>query len=119
MDTKLDAEKEPSCTSCANNRMMLEKAWQTIANEYYDPTGNFSQAKWAKELLIALQVCTQSKHSMSSPSSISVCSIVISRVLSFAFLGRSRPSMYIAIYIKIYTEFLQVKRETQKTITAP
>lgn len=56
VDSRLDAEKEPGCSSCTSNRMMLEKAWQTIANEYYDPTGSFSQAKWAKELLIALQV---------------------------------------------------------------
>ena len=59
VDSKLEAEKEPGCSACASNRRMLEKAWQTIANEYYDPTGNFSQAKWAKELLIALQVRPQ------------------------------------------------------------
>lgn len=57
VESNLDAEKEPGCSACADNRLMLEKAWQTIANEYYDPSGRFSQAAWAKELLRTLQAC--------------------------------------------------------------
>jgi len=28
---------------------------QTVANEYYDPTGHFSQARWAEQLLTVLK----------------------------------------------------------------
>jgi hypothetical protein len=56
VESHLDQEEAPGCSACGSNRRMLEKAWQTIANEYYDPQGRFSQARWAKELLLALQV---------------------------------------------------------------
>eukprot|EP00879_Flechtneria_rotunda_P008131 GHRR01008516.1.p1 GENE.GHRR01008516.1~~GHRR01008516.1.p1 ORF type:complete len:211 (+),score=57.85 GHRR01008516.1:167-799(+) len=49
------AEEAPSCEACTANRMMLEKAWQTIANEFYDPSGHFSQAAWAEQLLTVLK----------------------------------------------------------------
>mmetsp|Transcript_9205 Transcript_9205/g.22784 ORF Transcript_9205/g.22784 Transcript_9205/m.22784 type:complete len:637 (-) Transcript_9205:387-2297(-) len=35
---------------CEANRKLLERAWQTVANEYYDPRGGFSQAWWAAQL---------------------------------------------------------------------
>ncbi len=56
VDSNLDQEEGPGCAACGANRRMLEKAWQIVANEYYDPRGDFSQAKWAKQLLLALQV---------------------------------------------------------------
>jgi hypothetical protein len=56
VDSNLEQEEAPGCAGCGTNRRMLERAWQTVANEYYDPRGAFSQAKWAKELLLALQV---------------------------------------------------------------
>ena len=69
VDSKLDAEKEAGCLTCKDNRLLVEKAWQIIANEYYDPHERFSQAAWAKQLLQALQVCliqlcTSSVHCM-------------------------------------------------------
>ena len=57
VDSRLDAEKEAGCLTCKDNRLLVEKAWQIIANEYYDPHERFSQAAWAKQLLQALQVC--------------------------------------------------------------
>jgi hypothetical protein len=49
-------EEQPGCDSCTANRLMLEKAWQTVANEFYDPRGTFNQARWAESLLHTLQV---------------------------------------------------------------
>ena len=54
MDSNM--EQEDGCAKCGENRRLLERAWQTVANEYYDPYGRFSQAKWAQQLLAALQV---------------------------------------------------------------
>jgi hypothetical protein len=31
------------------------QAWQTVAAEYYDPQGQFSQAQWASQLLAVLK----------------------------------------------------------------
>ena len=56
VETVSDAEDDPGCEMCTANRKLLERAWQVIANEYYDPRGRFSQAAWAKQLLLALQV---------------------------------------------------------------
>ena len=56
VETVSDAEDDPGCEMCAANRKLLERAWQVIANEYYDPLDRFSQAAWAKQLLLALQV---------------------------------------------------------------
>ncbi|CAK0787071.1 hypothetical protein CVIRNUC_010287 [Coccomyxa viridis] len=36
--------------ACVDNRLLLEKAWQIIANEFYDAKGRFSQAAWAGQL---------------------------------------------------------------------
>ena len=52
----MDEEETKGCELCSTNRKMLEKAWQVIANEYFDPHGEFSQAAWAKQLLLAFQV---------------------------------------------------------------
>jgi hypothetical protein len=35
---------------------MLEKAWQVVANEYYDSHAAFSQAAWATALQDTLKV---------------------------------------------------------------
>ncbi len=45
-------------TACVDNRLLLEKAWQIIANEFYDAKGHFSQASWAEQLLGTLKVMT-------------------------------------------------------------
>ncbi|BDA50336.1 Carboxyl-terminal-processing peptidase 1, chloroplastic [Coccomyxa sp. Obi] len=45
-----DKERE-----CVDNRLLLEKAWQVVANEFYDCKGRFSQAAWAGQLLQTLQ----------------------------------------------------------------
>lgn len=42
--------------ACVDNRLLLEKAWQVVANEFYDSQGRFSQAAWAGQLLHTLQV---------------------------------------------------------------
>lgn len=34
---------------------LLPQAWQTVAAEYYDPHGQFSQAQWASQLLTVLK----------------------------------------------------------------
>jgi hypothetical protein len=47
---------EEADKACVKNRLLLEKAWQIIASEYYDAKGNFSQAAWAEQLLHTLQV---------------------------------------------------------------
>ena len=44
--------------ACVDNRLLLEKAWQIIANEFYDAKGQFSQAFWAEQLLGTLKVMT-------------------------------------------------------------
>ncbi|WIA08921.1 hypothetical protein OEZ85_008338 [Tetradesmus obliquus] len=56
LETLADAgvEEAPGCESCAANRMMLERAWQTVANEFYDPAGRFSQQAWAGQLQAVL-----------------------------------------------------------------
>lgn len=56
VDDHLSIEEQKGCELCATNRKILEKAWQVIANEYFDPSGKFSQAAWARQLLKALQV---------------------------------------------------------------
>lgn len=50
VETLQDLEEEDDCFQCRANREVLEEAWQVVANEFYDPTGRFSQAKWASEL---------------------------------------------------------------------
>ncbi len=50
------AAEEEGHPSCVNNRLMLEKAWQVVANEFFDPRGSFSQAAWAHQLLDTLKV---------------------------------------------------------------
>ena len=42
--------------ACVDNRLLLEKAWQIIANEFYDAKGRFSQATWAGQLPDTLKV---------------------------------------------------------------
>lgn len=54
---------EEDDTACVDNRLLLEKAWQIIANEFYDAQGRFSQASWAEQLLGTLKVCTTLRHS--------------------------------------------------------
>lgn len=39
----------PVCMLC------YVQAWQTVAAEYYDPQGQFSQAQWASQLLAVLK----------------------------------------------------------------
>ena len=51
-----DAEEAPGCEHCTDNRLLLEHAWQVVANEFYDPAGKFSQAKWADQLLRTFEV---------------------------------------------------------------
>ena len=51
-----DAEEAPGCEHCTDNRLLLEHAWQVVANEFYDPAGHFSQAKWADQLLHTFEV---------------------------------------------------------------
>lgn len=51
-----DAEEAPGCEHCSDNRLLLEHAWQVVANEFYDPAGHFSQAKWADQLLRTFKV---------------------------------------------------------------
>lgn len=50
VDTLEDIENAPGCEKCRANRMVLEHAWQVVANEYFDPKSNFSQTWWAGEL---------------------------------------------------------------------
>ena len=57
----LEAVEEDD-TACIDNRLLLEKAWQIIANEFYDAQGRFSQASWAEQLLGTLKVCTILPH---------------------------------------------------------
>lgn len=47
---------------CVDNRLLLEKAWQVVANEFYDCKGRFSQAAWAGELLQTLQASMTASH---------------------------------------------------------
>ncbi len=51
-----EAEEAPGCEHCTDNRLLLERAWQVVANEFYDPAGRFSQAKWADQLLRTFKV---------------------------------------------------------------
>lgn len=58
VESKMELEKEAGCSQCKDNRLLVEKAWQVVASEYYDPQGKFSQAAWAKQLLRVFQVRT-------------------------------------------------------------
>lgn len=49
---------EDGAHECVENRLLLEKAWQIVANEFYDYKGRFSQAAWAGQLLHTLQACS-------------------------------------------------------------
>ncbi|KAK9796250.1 hypothetical protein WJX73_002715 [Symbiochloris irregularis] len=51
----LCGESEPGCEQCADNRLLLEQAWQVVSTEFFDPHGEFSQARWAAALLNTLQ----------------------------------------------------------------
>lgn len=43
LDTLEEAEDEhPACTA---NRLLLEHTWQVVANEFFDASGRFSQAR--------------------------------------------------------------------------
>lgn len=55
-----DAEEAPGCEHCTDNRLLIEHAWQVVANEFFDPAGHFSQATWADQLLQTLQVTSLS-----------------------------------------------------------
>ena len=35
-------DEHPACTA---NRLLLEHTWQVVANEFYDASGRFSQAR--------------------------------------------------------------------------
>lgn len=48
-------EEAPGCEQCGDNRLILEKAWQVVANEFFDAKGCFSQAVWADQLIATLQ----------------------------------------------------------------
>ncbi len=58
---------EDSEHNCIEHRLLLEKAWQIVANEFYDSKGRFSQAAWASQLLHTLQArsTAQSWHLVS------------------------------------------------------
>lgn len=55
---------EEDHTACVDNRLLLEKAWQIIANEFYDAKGRFSQASWAEQLLGTLKVLQKQQCSL-------------------------------------------------------
>lgn len=50
---------EEADKACTPNRLLLEKAWQIVANEFYDAKGQFSQSAWAGQLLHTLQVANR------------------------------------------------------------
>ncbi|KAK9837070.1 hypothetical protein WJX81_000274 [Elliptochloris bilobata] len=53
LDTLEEVEDEhPACTA---NRLLLEHTWQVVANEFFDVSGKFSQAAWARQLQATLQ----------------------------------------------------------------
>ena len=66
MEGLKDAEEAPDCEHCTDNRLLLEHAWQVVANEFYDPAGRFSQAKWADQLLTTFKV----GHMLQNPLSL-------------------------------------------------
>ena len=43
VDTLEPLESHEDCFQCKSNREILEHAWQVVANEFYDPHGQFSQ----------------------------------------------------------------------------
>lgn len=51
LETLEDTESAPGCEQCTNNRLLLERVWQVVANEFYSPAGTFDQAEWAEQLL--------------------------------------------------------------------
>ncbi|KAF8072837.1 CBR1 [Scenedesmus sp. PABB004] len=55
VESLCDAEAAPGCEACTANRLVLEKAWQTVSAEFYDPSGRFSQSAWAQQLLTVLR----------------------------------------------------------------
>lgn len=55
VESQQEAEASPGCSLCEPNRITLEKAWQVVANEFFDAHGKFSQEAWAKTLLQTLK----------------------------------------------------------------
>ena len=56
LDQIRDGEEGPDCQQCTDNRLILERTWQVVANEFYDPHGELDQGKWAGALLKTLKV---------------------------------------------------------------
>jgi hypothetical protein len=38
-------EEEKACADCLQNRKLVERAWQVVSNEFYDPVNGFSQVR--------------------------------------------------------------------------
>lgn len=38
-------EEEDACPECLQNRKLVERAWQVVSNEFYDPVRGFSQVR--------------------------------------------------------------------------
>eukprot|EP00208_Stichococcus_sp_RCC1054_P001119 CAMPEP_0206145654 /NCGR_PEP_ID=MMETSP1473-20131121/28105_1 /ASSEMBLY_ACC=CAM_ASM_001109 /TAXON_ID=1461547 /ORGANISM="Stichococcus sp, Strain RCC1054" /LENGTH=649 /DNA_ID=CAMNT_0053541937 /DNA_START=262 /DNA_END=2212 /DNA_ORIENTATION=+ len=55
VETQQEAEELPGCELCETNRITLEKAWQVVANEFYDSHHTFSQRDWARTLQATLR----------------------------------------------------------------
>lgn len=55
VDSLEGVESARSCSECAANRQRLERAWQVVANEFYDPYSRFTQGSWAGELQRTLE----------------------------------------------------------------
>lgn len=78
VDSLQDTEDAPGCESCAENRKVLEQAWQVVANEYFDPKAKFSQTWWAGEL----------ERSLKEHGGMYLCHFVaIARLHTFATFG--------------------------------
>ena len=57
-------EQAPGCEACASNRLKLERAWQTVANEVVDEPGVFTQAAWGPQLEAALRRAGGALHTL-------------------------------------------------------
>ena len=56
-EARLDCEPLSTAVcarSCVGNRHYVEESWQTVANNFFDAKGVFSQAAWSAQLKEAM-----------------------------------------------------------------
>jgi hypothetical protein len=113
-------EAEPACV---DNRLQLEKAWQVVANEFFDPHAAFSQAAWAAQLhnTLLVRACGSLHGSLYKARSAYACAYSQSCIQGAGGCLHNRADTYRALKGMMaslgdrYTEFLVPTRVRSHT----